>query len=242
MFFGDGAGTWWVAGPGRRTAAAADAADDRSVRRSSGCLRYTAVLLHWLLDGAVLRRWFLSRRAIQHVMDWAGHAHYLDFLALVFLPRPGLRAVVAEADWPAGGRALAQIAGWSGRSRAGRPAGGGGRIGGRAAGQPGRRPPGTGWNRCHTVVAGARASVPRPQRDVVERSAAGQEHVPACVLSGGYPIQMDSHKWVNRRKEQGLGSTETFQEGRPSPGFCSYPVGWSESEAEQVVSVKAWDL
>ncbi len=44
-----------------------------------------------------------------HVMHWGGYVMILIFLHVFFAPTRRLRAAVAEADWPAGGRALAQI-------------------------------------------------------------------------------------------------------------------------------------
>lgn len=44
-----------------------------------------------------------------HVMHWSGYAMILIFLHVYFAPFRRLRRAVAAADWPAGGRQLAQI-------------------------------------------------------------------------------------------------------------------------------------
>jgi len=44
-----------------------------------------------------------------HVMVWSGYAMILLFLHAFFAPFKRLKAAVAGADWPAGGRQLAQI-------------------------------------------------------------------------------------------------------------------------------------
>jgi uncharacterized membrane protein len=44
-----------------------------------------------------------------HIMVWSGYAMILIFLHVFFAPFGRLKRAVANADWPAGGKSLAQI-------------------------------------------------------------------------------------------------------------------------------------